>query len=179
MAKLEGLKDNISNIQKRLAGQNNASTDDVKAQLNLLMQSIQILTGALTNRDKNDAFTQSVIKKLAKAVNELGREVKSRPDLTKSLNRIESDVKSIPREFPLPKDVVIPDNSESFKALQASIKNISFPKQKDTDLSPVLDAVFSVLEKVNQPVVIPKRQTKWLFKIERDEQDLITRVVVT
>ena len=179
MPKLNEIVSNVSSLQKRLAGQNTDSMADVKVQLSLLIQAVQVVAGALNNRDKNDDFTQSGIKKLAKAVNDLGKEVKSRPDLTKSLNRIESDVKSIPREFPLPKDIVIPDNSESFKALQASIKNISFPKQKDTDLSPVLDAVFSVLEKVNQTVVIPKRQTKWVFKIERDEQDLITRVVVT
>ena len=157
------------------------SLDAMSAKLDVLSHAIQVIVGALSNRDKNDDFTQASIKKLAGAVQELGREVKARPDFTKSLVRIESDLKNVPRT--IPKDVVLPDNSENFKALEKIIHKLptSFPKQKDADLKPVLEAVFRVLEKVSEPVVIPKstRKAKWVFKIERDDQDLITRIVVT
>ena len=157
------------------------SLDAMSAKLDILSHAIQVIVGALSNRDKNDDFTQASIKKLAGAVQELGREVKARPDLSKSLVRIESDLKSVPREFPLPKDIVIPDSSKALTAIQSALKQIpkSFPKQKDADLKPVLEAVFRVLEKVSEPVVIPKRKDKFTFTIKRDEQDLITRIVVT
>ena len=157
------------------------SLDAMSAKLDILSHAIQVILGALSNRDKNDDFTQASIKKLAGAVQELGREVKARPDLSKSLVRIESDLKSVPRT--IPKDIVIPDSSKALTAIQSALKQIpkSFPKQKDADLKPVLEAVFRVLEKVSEPVVIPKstRKAKWIFKIERDDQDLITRIVVT
>lgn len=182
MAKLESIQGGLANIKKRLEGQVESNMDGLSTEIRTLTHAVQVVMGALSNRDKNDSFTQSEIKRLAKAVNVLGRELKSMNDFAQRLGRIETDLKTVPREFPLPKDVVIPDNAEAFKSIQASIKGIKFPRSKDTDLQPLTDLMLAVIEKQNEipkQVLIPARKNKHIFTIERDEQDLITRVVVT
>lgn len=184
MAKLEGITGGLANLKKQLDAKGDKSVETLEREVRILGQAVAVVAGQNQNIQQQIDHSQSSIKSLISALKNSQSNLDKAMGFVSQLSRIEDDLKKVPRAFPESKDVVIPDNSKAFKQINDALKKLptAFPQVRDVELTPLMDTMLAVLDKVNVPVVIPKaesRKSKWTFTVVRDEQDLITKVLVS
>ena len=170
MGKLTSIQGGMAALKKQIDGNNEKSFASLSNEIRVLGNAVQVVLSALNNRDSADQLNQSSSKDLTAALNVMAAELKGLTGIPERLASIESSVS---------KEISIPDNSDAFQGVQDAIKGIHIPVAEAVDLTSVNDMLTALLDKEVAPVVIPKGKDKHIFTIERDGENLITRVVVT
>ena len=194
--KLEGVLSNVTALKKRLDKADSDARLSREEFLREMAEAIKGLSitanhaagdrvqGQITRQfEAYTAFQQKQFEVQSKAIKDIASLVLSANELSE-LNFTNIRASGDKRHEAIADQIrSLPNNADALGAIQEGLGKIptelTIFEQRDADLKPVLEAVFRVLEKVSEPVVIPKRKDKFTFTIKRDEQDLITRIVVT
>ncbi len=151
MAKVESIQSGIKALKQQLSAPKDTSAGDVLRAINFIAQQQQVLMGAFGNLQQQVDNNQQSVTQLVKALKGAKLDLKAATSVQTQLSRIEKDLTGVPREFPVPKDIDIPDASKQLARIEASLKelptSIPIPKDNDTLMGEIRDSLLMLFEK--------------------------------
>ena len=182
MGQLQQVLDTLNiNSQDERLKKLNAPVKDVEQKVAMLIQSNQVVIGALNNiisrgdqQSNDDRNTRKQLKALMAAVSDQTKDINRvlssvEKAVSKDIATINKAVNALPAKFPVAKSVVIPDNSKMFSKLQTSLSNLPTVIPM-VDLAGIEGLLRTVMSKLDEPMVVEEVSAprEWDFIFERE-----------